>query len=97
MAWKVSFFQTARGDYPVAKFTSKMVRLRRKSWLSRIIETTARSNLYQKIQSKLYELRISGKIAVRFYTIYHEEFYLLHAFKRKRRKPAEWVKVALDD
>ncbi|MDO8498636.1 MAG: type II toxin-antitoxin system RelE/ParE family toxin, partial [bacterium] len=52
----------------------------------------------KKIQDKLYELRISGTAQIRiFYTIYHSEYYLLHAFKKKSQKtPSKELKVALD-
>jgi len=52
----------------------------------------------KKLQANLYELRISGKIAVRIlYTIVNNEFYLIHAFKKKKQKnPAKELKVAID-
>ncbi|KKQ32252.1 MAG: hypothetical protein US48_C0029G0001, partial [Candidatus Levybacteria bacterium GW2011_GWA2_37_36] len=52
----------------------------------------------KKVKNKLYELRISGKVAVRiFYTIKNGEYYLLHAFKKKSQKtPAKELKTALD-
>ncbi len=103
MAWKVSFFQTARGDYPVAKFTHEQDSATQAKILSSVellrnYGPFLKPPYIKKIQSKLYELRISGKIAVRiFYTIYHEEFYLLHAFKKKTEKtPQNELKVALD-
>ncbi len=52
----------------------------------------------KKLQGKLYELRISGKIAIRiFYTMHNNEYYLLHAFKKKGQKtPSKELKTALD-
>jgi len=52
----------------------------------------------KKLQANLYELRISGKIAVRIlYTIVNNEFYLIHAFKKKKQKtPAKELKTAID-
>lgn len=52
----------------------------------------------KKIQDKLYELRISGKTAMRiFYTVVHNEYYLLHAFKKKSQKmPTRELNVAID-
>jgi len=103
MAWKVLFFQTARGEYPVKEFIEKQDR-----------NTVAKINLsirllidygpflkppdIKKLQNKLYELRIQGKSSVRiFYTIVTGEYYLLHAFIKKSQKtPPKELKVALD-
>src|SRR3989344_3965770 len=103
MAWKVLFFQTPRGKYPVKEFIEKQDR-----------NTVAKINLsirllidygpflkppdIKKLQNKLYELRIQGKSSVRiFYTIIKGEYYLLHAFIKKSQKtPPKELKVALD-
>ena len=103
MAWKVFFFKTTRGDYPVKEFIEKQDKT-----------TIARINLsirllidygpflkppdIKKLQDKLYELRIPGKSSVRiFYTITGGKYYLLHAFIKKSQKtPAKELKVALD-
>lgn len=103
MSWKVKFFQTARGDYPVKEFIEELD-----------YNTKARVNLsirllidygpflkppdIKKLKNKLYELRITGKISIRiFYTIYAGEYYLLHAFKKKTQKtPVKELKIALD-
>ncbi len=52
----------------------------------------------KKLQDKLYELRISGKIEVRiFYTIISNQYCLLHAFKKKSQKtPRKELQNALD-
>ena len=52
----------------------------------------------KKLQNKLFELRISGKVAMRiFYTIRNNEYYLLHVFKKKSQKiPLKELKTALD-
>ena len=103
MAWKVLFFQTTRGEYPVKEFIEKQDR-----------NTVAKINLsirllidygpflkppdIKKLQNKLYELRIQGKSSVRiFYTIVAGKYYLLHAFIKKSQKtPPKELKVALD-
>jgi len=103
MAWKVLFFQTARGEYPVKDFIEKQDR-----------NTIAKINLsikllidygpflkppdIKKLQDKLYELRIQGKSSIRiFYTADKGRYYLLHAFKKKsQRTPSKELKVALD-
>ena len=52
----------------------------------------------KKISAYLFELRTSGKIAVRiFYTELNGCFYLLHGFKKKSQKtPTKEIKTALD-
>lgn len=103
MPWKVKFFQTTRGDYPVKEFleqqdggvTAKAIQM---------ITLLSNNGPYlkppyiKKLQDKLYELRISGTVAIRiFYTIYENEYYLLHAFKKKSQKtPPKELKVAVE-
>lgn len=52
----------------------------------------------KKIRDKLYELRITGKIALRIlYVMDHNEYYLLHAFKKKSQKaPERELQTAVD-
>ncbi len=103
MTWKVKFFQTARGDSPVEIFIQEQD----KTTYMRIfhaIELLETGGPYlkppyiKKLHDKLYELRTSGKIAVRiFYTVINGEYYLLHAFKKKSQKtPIRELKTALD-
>lgn len=103
MAWRVLFFQTARGDSPVKYFIEEQDRT-----------TITRINLsirllidygpflkppdIKKLRDKLYELRIPGKSSIRiFYTIIKGKYYLLHAFIKKSQKtPAKELKLAID-
>ncbi|OGH12414.1 MAG: hypothetical protein A2857_02060 [Candidatus Levybacteria bacterium RIFCSPHIGHO2_01_FULL_36_15] len=103
MAWKVLFFQTARGDYPVQNFIDEQdmpTQTKIASAIRLLIDygPYLKPPYIKKLQDKLYELRISGKIAVRiFYTITQGEYYLLHAFKKKSQKtPSTELKTALD-
>lgn len=103
MAWKVYFFQTARGDYPVKDFIKEQdgttyAKILHSMALLRDFGPYLKPPYMKKLQNKLYELRISGKVAVRiFYTLYNNEYCLLHAFKKKRQKtPSSEIKVALD-
>lgn len=103
MPWKVKFFQTTRGDYPVQDFMMEQDKPTRAKLTSAIelLETDGpylKPPYIKKLQSKLYELRISGKVAIRiFYTIKDGEYYLLHIFKKKTSKtPANELKTALD-
>src|SRR3990167_9808888 len=103
MVWKVNFFQTTRGNYPVLDFINE----RDKTTYAKLIhaiELLETDGPYlkpphvKKLQNKLFELRISGKVAMRiFYTIRNNEYYLLHVFKKKSQKiPLKEFKVARD-
>lgn len=103
MAWKVCFFQTARGDCPVKDFIDKQEHLTRAKVIGYIRLLIIhgpylKSPYSKKMQNRLYELRISGSAAIRiFYTICNNEYYLLHAFKKKSQKtPKKELKTALD-
>lgn len=101
--WKVKFFQTARGDYPVQEF----IRQQDEAAYAKILHSMMllktggpflKPPYSKKLQNRLYELRISGKIAIRIlYTMHNNEYYLLHAFKKKGQKIApKEIKTALD-
>ena len=101
--YKVFYFQTERGDYPVREFIEQQD----KATQTKIAHSIRLLIDYgpflkppdiKKLQDKLYELRIPGKTAVRiFYTIVSREYYLLHAFKKKSQKlPKKEMRVAID-
>lgn len=103
MSWKVKFFQTGRGDYPVEYF----ILSQNKQLKLKIIQTIEllkdygpflRSPNSKKIGNKLYELRVRGKDAVRIlYTSYKGTYYLLHIFKKKSQKtPGRDMKIGID-
>lgn len=103
MVWKVKFFQTAGGKYPVKYFLEKQ----NKKTFAKIIRYIELLENYgpfikppysKKIQKDLFELRIVGKISIRiFYTLYKNKYFLLHAFKKKSQKtPKKELKIALD-
>lgn len=103
MSWNVKFFVTARGRYPVKEFIEKQEMSTRTKITHAIdfLETYGpylRPPYSKKLQDKLYELRISGKIAIRiFYTMTNNEYYLLHAFQKKSQKtPQKELQTALD-
>lgn len=103
MSWKVYFFQTARGDYPVKDFIGEQdeVTKTKIGYSVRLLIDYGpflKPPDIKKLKNKLYELRISGKTAIRiFYTITSGHYYLLHAFKKKSQKtPAREQKVAID-
>ena len=101
--WEVNFFQNSRGDYPVQDFIKEQDKATYTKILHVMLLLKNNGPLLippynKKLQAKLYELRISGKIAVRiFYTMQNNEYYLLHAFKKKTQKtPIKELKIALD-
>ena len=103
MAWKVFFFKTARGEYPVKDFIGEQDPIiSSKIALSILLLKNQGPFLkppyIKKLQNKLYELRISGTMQIRiFYTIYHSEYYLLHVFIKKTQKtPGRELKIAVD-
>lgn len=101
--WKVKFFQTARGNYPVQEFIEAQEQAT-KTKIANSIRVLIEYGPFlkppdiKKIRDKLYELRIPGRAAIRiFYTMAHGEYYLLHAFKKKTQKtPLKELKVAID-
>jgi len=103
MSWKVKYFQTTRGNYPVKEFIEEQ-EIATRAKIGNSIRFLINYGSYvkppyiKKLQEKLYELRISGKVAIRiFYTLYKSEYYLLHAFKKKTQKtPTKELKTALD-
>lgn len=103
MAWNVKFFQTDRGEYPVKDFIEEQDENTRARLIHAIelLETSGpflKPPYIKKLQDKLYELRVFGQVAIRiFYTIHNNEYYLLHAFKKKTQKtPSKELKTALD-
>lgn len=101
--WKVKFFHTKRGDYPVKGFIEK---LNKKTYTRALRSITLLEDFgpfimmpySRKIAPDLYELRVQGAEAVRiFYTHVGEKYYLVHAFKKKKQKiPRKEIKIALD-
>jgi len=101
--WKVKFYKTGRGEFPVNKFIEGL-EMRLAAKISQSINLLSNNGPFlkppdvKKLQSELYELRIRGRIPIRiFYTIVGNEYYLLHAFKKKSQKtPNKELKVAVD-
>lgn len=103
MAWKVKFFQTKRGDYPIKEFIEK---LEKKTYTRVLKSITLLSNFgpfvkmpySKKIAPGLYELRIKGAESIRiFYVQVNQVYYLVHVFKKKTDKiPAREIRTALD-
>ncbi|OGK17390.1 hypothetical protein A2690_00145 [Candidatus Roizmanbacteria bacterium RIFCSPHIGHO2_01_FULL_39_12b] len=103
MKYKIEFFQTTRGDFPVEDFIEEQ-ELALQTKIAHHIRLLTEYGPYlkppftKKLANKLYELRISGKVAVRiFYTQLNNTYYLIHAFKKKTQKtPRKEIVIALD-
>lgn len=103
LEYKIEFFQSARGDCPVEEFINEQ-ELSTQTKIAHHIKLLLEYGPFlkdpytKKIDNKLYELRIPGKIAVRiFYTKLNSKYYLIHAFKKKTQKtPRKEIKIVLD-
>lgn len=101
MAWKVRDLQTPRGENLIESFIVKQEQ-GTKAKITRMILALGQfgPNLgmpySRKIDKDLWELRVSGKEAVRvFYTARGNEIILLHIFKKKTEKtPPKEIKLA---
>lgn len=103
MPWKVKFFQTARGEYPVKDFIESQdeaTYAKALQLMKMLIDNGPflKPPYIKKLQNKLYELRGSGTVAIRiFYTFHNGEYHLLQAFKKKSQKtPAKEIKTAVE-
>lgn len=103
MGWKVYYFQTARGENPVKEFIQQQDEATYAKILQLILLLQNNGPFFKppyakKLQDKLYELRTSGKIAIRIlYTIYNSEYYVLHAFIKKSDKtPSNELELGID-
>ncbi len=103
MSWRVKFFQTSRGDYPVRDFILEQdhkthARIILSIELLRDNGPFLKPPHIKKLRPDLYELRILGPNPVRiFYTIYENEYFLLHAFKKKsQRTPPREMNLAVE-
>ena len=101
--WNVKFYQTKRGDKPVKDFISVQDSTTYAKIVSSMILLQNNGPFLKppqikKLQNNLYELRIKGKVQTRiFYTIINNEYYLLHAFRKKSQKtPIKELKTAID-
>ncbi|HEX7017607.1 MAG TPA: type II toxin-antitoxin system RelE/ParE family toxin [Patescibacteria group bacterium] len=103
MKYQVIFYQSPRGKYPVQEFLESLDRSTQAKviHLVRLLENYGpylKPPYIKKIDTYLYELRTSGKIAVRiFYSKKNNVFVLLHGFIKKTQKaPSKEIKIALE-
>lgn len=103
MTWKIKFYKNSRGDSPVNEFIDKQDS-QTHAKIIHLIELLEIKGPYlnppymKKLQKNLYELRSTGKIAIRiFYSKSENVFYILHIFKKTSQKtPRKELKLALD-
>lgn len=103
MPWKVLYFRTTRGDYPVKEFI-ELVDKTTKGKIAGLIFSLnqygpfVREPFSKKISKDIFELRIKSQISVRIlYTFYKNKIYLLNAFKKQTQKtPRKEIKTAVD-
>lgn len=101
--WKVKFFQTKRGDFPVAEFIENQ-NIQIKTKFGKLVRLLINNGPFlnpsqsKKLANNLYELRVSGKDPIRvFYTSKGGVYYLLHVFMKKSQKtPARELKLSID-
>ena len=101
MAWKVKDLQTSGGKKLIESFIIVQER-KTQAKITRMIITLGKYGpslgmpFSKKIDKNLWELRISGKEAIRiFYTFKGSEIVLLHIFKKKtERIPQKEIKLA---
>ena len=102
MAWKIRDLQTPRGEKLIESFIVKkernsQVKITRMILLLGKYGPSLGIPYSKKIHKKLWELRISGKEAVRvFYTVCRNEIILLHVFRKKSQKtPKKEIDLAI--
>lgn len=103
MGYKVYYFHTSHGNYPVKDFVEKQ-NLKTQAKIGNSIHLLINHGpmlkppYVKKIKGKLYELRIVGSTSIRiFYIFYNSAFYLLHGLVKKSQKtPHHDIKTALD-
>lgn len=103
IVWKVKYFQTRRGVFPVKDFVENQ-NLEIKTKFGKLVRLLInngpllRPPQSKKIAKDLYELRSSGNDPLRiFYTSKNKIYYLVHIFKKKSQKtPPRELKTALD-
>lgn len=103
MSFKVDFFKSVRGDYPVAEFIESLT-TKEQAKIARSIDLLEEFGILlgmphvKKLEKDLWELRIlfSGNIYRIFFTQKDKQtIMLLHGFKKKTQKtPAKELEIA---
>lgn len=102
MPWKITVFETGRGDKPVEIFlrslsSSALAKTLRLIDLLEKYGNTLSMPHVKFLKDNLFELRVRGKEEVRvLFAILGKNIFLLHAFKKKSQKtPQKELKTAL--
>lgn len=102
--WKITYYETSSGKFPVKEFIDKLVEIPRTrvyNTLELLAEFGVNLGLphARKVTgTPLWELRVLGERSVRIFYIAKEgkEFLLLHAFTKKKQKtPRKEIKTVL--
>ncbi|MBI2066124.1 type II toxin-antitoxin system RelE/ParE family toxin [Candidatus Woesebacteria bacterium] len=101
MAWKIYFFETARGEKIVKEFIKNlsgktMGKVSHNLDLLKIHGPFLGMPYSRRLAKGINELRIRGRQEVRIlYTFSKNNIYLLHAFKKKTQKtPKKEIEIA---
>mgnify|MGYP001599791381 CR=1 len=101
MSWVVGFFANDRKDKPVENFVyslddATLNKATRIIDLLKVYGPKLSQPYVKRINSRIYELRTSGKNAIRIlYSWQDSKFVLLNAFKKKTNKlPSRELKLA---
>lgn len=101
--WNVKFYYTERGDSPVVTFIREQdeatyAKILRYIMFLKQTGPFLKPPYIKKLQNNLYELRISASPPIRiFYSMHKNEYYLVHAFKKKTQKtPQRELQTAID-
>ena len=103
MSYKILFYQSKRGNFPVKDFIERQ----QSSLVAKITHYLELLENYgpflkppyiKKLHKNLYELRVSSKVSIRiFYSKKDKTYVLLHGFVKKTQKtPKKEIKVALE-
>lgn len=103
MSWRVIFFSSHNGRFPVRDFISTLepsIVAKITTYLDLLSEfgPFLKPPFIKKINSEIYELRIKGKKQLRvLYAKKQNSFILLHGFIKKTQKtPKKELEIALD-
>ena len=103
MTWKVVYYQTKSGRYPVKEFLFEQdqtthTRIRHSISLLGQKGPFLKPPYMKKLQPSLYELRVKSQVSIRiFYSPKRNTYFLLHAFKKKTQKtPKHELRTAID-
>ena len=101
MEWKITEYETARGERPVADF----IKRQQPQTIAKIVHLIDLLEIHgsllsmphaKKLETNMYELRVRGKEEIRIiYGFKEKTIYLLHGFKKQKQKtPLKEIEIA---